>query len=431
MSDTTPFPPIDQADVQLTTDVDEQEDSFRVVIASEEQYLIERVTDALGQMATVAALDPQLSLIDDLIDKLDADLLILDLDTRPADGESLLDIVRIMKQRRPALPVIVSGDAMSSHLVLAAMRAGAVDFVDRDITVEEVKMQIAAHLHRHHDRTSAKAQAVLHIFCSAREDHDTSIAAVSLGCALSKKGNRTLLLDLSSQGDEAALVLGMEPTYSIEDALLDLPRLDETLLLSALSKHKPTGLFVLPMQLVNSNSITGKEYLEPAKLNAMLTLIRPYFDDVVLNVSGAWLTIGLAPLLSISAVGTAYDYLTVQPNLISISGASRLLRQVFGQADAEDFARSGLQLLVVNEEPNQVLEGKEIAETLGLPYAGGLPAAPAHHPDAINEGVPLILTHSGHPYSQRVRQLLIGETIKAGGGKGDLVNRLRTMIGRG
>lgn len=407
-----------------------KDDPFRIIVVSEDSNLVERLTEGLRNFATLAAVEPEVPLIDELIDGLDADLLVLDLDARPSGGESLLDIVRTMKERRPGLPVVTSGDSLSAQLVLAAMRAGAVDFIDRDITIDEVRSQVSAHLHRHHDRTISKAQAALHVLCSAREDQEVAIAAVNMASAFAANGAKTLLLDLSAQGDEAALALGMEPTYTVEDALVDLPRLDETLLLGALAHHKESGLYLLPARLVNSNALAIQEVLDPAKLNSMLTLIRPLFDQVVIYTSGSWLNIGLGPLLSISAVGISFDYLVVQPNMISISGASRLLRQIFGQADADELARSGLRLLVVNEEAGQSIAPYKISDTLGLPLAGALPAAPLHLPDAVNEGVPLIINTPNHPYSLRVRSLLLGEDVDADATPGGLVERLRGLMKR-
>ncbi len=407
-----------------------KDDPFRIIVVSEDSSLIERLTEGLRTTATLAAAEPDVSLVDELIDGLDADLLVLDLDARPAGGESLLDIVRMMKERRPGLPIVASGDSLSAQLVLSAMRAGAVDFIDRDITIDEVRAQISTHLHRHHDRTMSKAQGVLHVITSAREDQDVAIAAANMAAAFAANGAKTLLIDLSAQGDEAALALGMDPTYTVEDALVDLPRLDETLLLSALASDQYDKLYLLPTRLVNSNALAMQEVLDPAKLNAMLTLVRPFFDQVVIYASGSWLNIGLGPLLSISAVGVAFDYLAVQPNMISVSGGSRLLRQIFGQADPEELARTGLRLLVVNEEPGQTLAAHRIADTLGLPLAGSLPAAPLNLPDAVNEGVPLVLHQPTHPYSLKVRSLLLGEDVKADPAGGGFVGRIRNLMGR-
>lgn len=431
MNDHTAHPPMTQAQADETSSVDAKDEMCRVIVAGEDSYTIETITDSLRGMATVAAIEPQIDIVEELIDNLDADLLVLDLDARPSEGENLLDIVRTMKQRRPALPIITFGDSLSAHLVLSVMRAGAVDFVDRETTPEEARAQIASHLHRHHDRKNVKAQAMLHVLCSAREDLDSTIATVNLASFFASKGQRTLLIDLSTQGDEAALALGLEPTYMIEDALLDLPRLDETLLLGALCHHKEIGLYLLPLHLVNSNSLSTKDDLDPAVLNAMLTLIRPFFEQIVINASGRWLGVGLAPLLSISSVGVAFDYLVVQPNLVSVSGASRLIREVFGQAEADEISKTGLRLLLVNEEPAQTLSGEEIAETLGLPYAGSLPAAPLHHPDAVNEGVPLVIAAPRNSYSARLREVLVGEYAIVEEPSDGLVGRLRGMLGRG
>ncbi|MEN8723206.1 MAG: hypothetical protein ABF335_09985 [Alphaproteobacteria bacterium] len=407
-----------------------QDDPFRIIVVSEDSSLIERLTDGLRSTATLAAAEPDVSLVDELIDGLDADLLVLDLDARPAGGEGLLDIVRMMKERRPGLPIVASGDSLSAQLVLSAMRAGAVDFIDRDISTDEARVQVGAHLHRHHDRTMSKAQGVLHVIASAREDQDVAIAAVNLAAAFAANGAKTLLIDLSAQGDEAALALGLEPTYTVEDAMVDLPRLDETLLLGALANDQNEKLYLLPARLVNSNALAMQEVLDPAKLNSLLTLVRPFFDQIVIYSSGGWLNIGLGPLLSISAVGVAFDYLAVQPNMISVSGASRLLRQIFGQAEPEELARTGLRLLVVNEEPGQNLSAHRIADTLGLPLAGTLPAAPLHHPEAVNEGVALVVEQPTHPYSLRVRNLLLGEDVTVDAGAAGIIGRVRSLINR-
>ena len=102
---------------------------------------------------------------------------------------------------------------------------------------------------------------------SVRRTPSTDLKAVMRA----KANDNVLLVDFHLPATIAGAALDIDLNYTIHEAVGDLPRLDRTLLSSALGRHRASGLYVLPLAAVSDNvvDLTGASIL--SLLNTLRT----------------------------------------------------------------------------------------------------------------------------------------------------------------
>jgi len=175
-------------------------------------------------------------------------------------------------------PVFAVGALNDSGVIVAAMRAGAREYLERDAAVEsfaEALKRFAA--------SSAKARAsswrarILAV-TNAKGGAGATTVAVNTAVALENSHGRTVLVDFGLLG-HAALHLNVRPAFGIADALQNLHRMDASLLQSFLTPCKG-GLQLLagpqqPLQLAPS----------AAELARLFDLLVSQFQYVIVDCS--------------------------------------------------------------------------------------------------------------------------------------------------
>jgi pilus assembly protein CpaE len=146
------------------------------------------------------------------------------------------------RRRFPAAQVIALGNEMSAQLVLAALRAGASDFVDRDAAPDEWRALLnagsaAPQCGPGHAATAAILSAVPNVL-----DEDFALN-LALRAARQAPQAMTLFLDLSLPASAAGIALNMELKFTLADALREIARLDRAFLESAVARCPRSGLY--------------------------------------------------------------------------------------------------------------------------------------------------------------------------------------------
>ncbi|MDF3932644.1 type 4b pilus Flp biogenesis protein TadZ [Pseudomonas citronellolis] len=192
-------------------------------------------------------------------------------------------LVEGLVSARPMLSVVAIGDGLDNQLVLAAMRAGARDFITYGARASE----LSGLVRRLGGRlpsvpVSAARQGELLTLVSARPDADGAFVALHLAMALQTQAeHQVLLVDIGQPSGEALAILGMESAFSFADAMRNLRRLDQTLIDSAFTRHE-SGLRVLSL----SDEPGVLERLTTAELYLLLGNLRSAFSHVLINLTG-------------------------------------------------------------------------------------------------------------------------------------------------
>src|SRR5205814_505409 len=121
--------------------------------------------------------------------------------------------------------IVILAGKLDPALMLEAMRAGVSEWVSEPIDGTELQAAITRVLGH---RTAATAGQIF-AFVGAKGGVGTTTIAVNVATCLSKV-DKTLLIDLHVGYGDSAMFFGVEPRFSIADALENTHRLDQSYL---------------------------------------------------------------------------------------------------------------------------------------------------------------------------------------------------------
>jgi pilus assembly protein CpaE len=325
-----------------------------------------------------------------------ADVLLLDLRGRTDVPHELTSL----KRRNPQTGVIIVASALDPTLMLEAMRAGVTEFVTDPITAADLKAAVERISGQ--QTTSSVGQVVA--FLGAKGGVGTTTMAVNVAAVLADdKDARVLMVDLHSavHGD-AALLFGVEPKFSVADALENVNRLDQAFLSGLVQRAKP-GLDVL----VSPDRPTARPP-EGHRVAALIERLAAHYDRVVLDVPRS--DLGLLDALE----PVAAMMLVVNQELPTVRRAAQIagiLRQRHG--------KDRVGTVVTRYDPRAEIRQDDIERVVGLPVWGVMPSDYRLTLTAANLGKPLVIENHSR-LANAVRQLagrLAGTTTAAESGK--------------
>jgi pilus assembly protein CpaE len=298
-------------------------------------------------------------------------------------------------ERVPDLPVAGVGEDGQPEVVLAAMRAGARDFLvlRRDDT--QVAALIGKLLRRTVGGPRGAKQGRVYALIGADADPATAFAAEHLALTTLEqlpRGERVVLVDLSLPAGSAAVFLNINQTYSVLDAINDVFRCDQTLVDSAFSKHT-TGLFVLslPEDLVGRPGVNGEDLLK------LLQVFRGLFAATFVTLDGQYGTRVLSTI--VGAVDRAL--LLSDQSILRSRHSKYLLRSL----RLEDTAMDRFGLVVDGYRRRHGLEPDALAELLELPLLAALSSDELARQQAMDTGESLFQLAPKNPWCRDVRKL--------------------------
>ncbi len=364
--------------------------SIRIVLASDNAVLRERVATGVGDLAVLTCVSPDAGDLLGSLVQARPTMMLVELEGRTP----LHTLVALIRRADPGIGVVALGDATSVEAVLGAVRAGAADFLDRSASPEAVRNLIVRQLRAVPEEKIRQQAGSFEIVIAAQTGGGENMFAINLAAMKAKAGAEMLLIDCALPGTEADAALDIRIPYTVHNALKDLGRFDRTLATSTLARHEASGLMVLPLATADAPDVetVGRETL--AKL---LNVIRPLFRDVILNVGGV-----RNPELLLEFMRAASRIYVVCPQkFTAVAETQRLLERVGPSADT--FER--MVLLVDEHQPAITLTEEQMSATLGIASSVRLPAARAELINGLNIGRPLALDQPRHAYSQTLARL--------------------------
>jgi pilus assembly protein CpaE len=312
------------------------------------------------------------------------DLLIVDLRQQ---GE-LPAALPPLRRRLPLMGVVIVASKLDPELLLEAMRAG-VNEVVTDLTVEAMREAIARVTVR---QTSPAAAGQVVAFLGAKGGVGTTTIAVNVAAALAEqRPSQVLMADfhVAAHGD-AALLLGVEPRFSVVDGLENTHRLDEALLRSLCARSR-SGVDVL--------ASPERPALRPPtseQMRALLEVLAAHYPYVVVDVPRTDLGLidAIEPVTGI--------VLVVNQELPTVRRAAQvagLLRQRYG--------KDRVSSVVSRYDPRAEIGQEDIERVVGLPVRATLPSDYRKVVASANVGRPLIAQNHSRLASS-IRQLALG-----------------------
>jgi pilus assembly protein CpaE len=326
---------------------------------------LEELLHATGWRTTLCALDGLSGLASQ--SALPAEVVVLDLRERSTVPAS----VSLLKRHNPTLGVVIVASSLDPALMLEAMRAGVTEFVTEPVTQTE----LAAAIDRVAAQRPVRDPGQVFAFLGGKGGVGTTTLAVNVATALAKgAASSTLLIDLHAAYGDAALFVGVEPRFSVADALENIHRLDDSFLRTLVGRTK----FGLDLLASSDRAMVGP--LDVRAVRSLIDCAARHYPCVVLDVPRSDSTMLDALELVTTIVVVANQELS------TVRGASRMaaaLRQRYGKD----------RVTVVVSRYDQVAEigRKEIERVIGGPVAQVFPSNYRVALGAINVGRPLVL----------------------------------------
>jgi pilus assembly protein CpaE len=351
----------------------------RLLLVCSDSEVIRAVTAALDSAASLLQIDHLPEGASDIKEKFQPNSIIIDTDARTGVSTAHERIAEA-KQRFPGVPVIALGNEMSAQLVLAALRGGADDFLDREAGQDQIQAAIRACVARNGSENAprAKIAAVLSAL-SGEQDQDF---ALNLAVRAAKRGGMVLYIDLSLPATQAGMALGIALEFGVPDAIREMARLDRALLEGALAREPRSGLYVMPLAADFRSEGT---VLEAAGFAALLQMLQNIFDVVV---------IGYGPFSRQRALlemvrPAAKFFVCCNQRFSSIRGAGDLLRWL-----QESRITDEAELVVHEMARGQTPAPADISRTLNIRRCIHLEGSWGELAGHFNDGKPMALSAS-------------------------------------
>jgi pilus assembly protein CpaE len=312
--------------------------------------------------------------------------------------------------------------------MLAAMRAGVVDYLPKPVTgeafrasLDRVRVGLAP---GGKEATGRKQPGKLYAFYSAKGGAGTTTTATNFAVVLHRvTGKKTLLVDLDLELGEIALLLGVQPRFNFVDMVQNFHRMDAELLASYIERHS-CGVHLLsaPYHPDKAEIVTGDE------IRRILQFLRKHYDYVVVDTSKSF---SPATLAAIEQADLAFIVTNV--DLASLRNLQRglpLLKKMLGRGDDH------IRLVVNRYHSDNDITLEDVARTLGMPVFRTLSNDYEGVSRSITTGKPIVL-NGNSKFSQDMKALgaqvagLGGKKAGTGGRLSSLTAPLGKLFGRG
>ncbi len=276
------------------------------------------------------------------------------------------------KRRHPRTGVVIVVQQLDPAIMLAAMRAGVTEALPDPVSPAELR---AAVERLSGGEGSGGGRGKTLAFIGAKGGVGTTTLAVNVAAVLAA-GRRAnvLMVDMHVTGHgDAALFLGVEPRFSIVDALENVHRLDGTFLRSLVATSK-SGVDVLA-----SPALPSVRHPDDKELRVLLERLSAQYDYVVLDMPRSDLGV-VDAIEPVSAV-----CLVLNQELPTVRRASQigsLLRQRYG--------KDRVGAVVSRYDARAEIGQDDIERVGGLPVWAVLPSDYRRAVAAANVGRPIV-----------------------------------------
>jgi pilus assembly protein CpaE len=275
------------------------------------------------------------------------------------------------RRHHPATSVLLVVSSLEPSLMLEAMRAGVNELLADPLSEAEVQDAIQR-------LVGSQAPAVrgdVYALVGAKGGVGTTTVAVNLATALAKAAaESTLLMDLNTVCGDAAVFLGVEPRFSIVDALANVQRLDAAYFGGLVVKSK------VGLDLLGASSRPVSASFDVSRMRTLLEFARQTYRYTVLDVPRSDAT-ALDSLEGVTRI-----ILVVNQELATVRNGSRMaatLRERYGQAR--------LTLVLSRTDRRAEIGLDDVERTVGLDISHSFPSDYRLALQAMNKGRPLAM----------------------------------------
>lgn len=279
------------------------------------------------------------------------DAVLLDFNSLSSDPANA---IRQLKLQHPRVKVIALHGAADPKIILAAMRAGANEFLhpplEESLPAALERIQISA------EETPATRGRIIG-FLSAKGGCGATTIACHIASEIQSQTRKSVLLaDLDLVSGLVGFLMKAPSSYSILDAVKNLSRLDESLWRALVVEHRP-GLSVIP----GPASYTRWDQPDDDQIKKVLQFMRKQHEWTVLDLGRSLNPIALAVLDEIDQL-----FLVSTLEVVALHGLKTIVHGLFEQGDK-------LQL-ILNRTPKMMdISTEDLEKILGRSLYAALP----------------------------------------------------------
>lgn len=339
--------------------------ALRIIVAGNTDRELEGLVRACGATPTMVPMAELASLAQAAT--IHADILVVDLRAQT----SLPPAVSTFRRQHAAVGILIVAKTLDPDLIVAAMRAGANEWVAEPITHGELDAAITRIVA--HQASPAVSQTFA--FVGVKGGVGTTALAVNVATALSRIATSgALMIDLQMSRGDAALYLGAEPRFSVADALDNIHKLDDAFFRS-LVVRAASRLDVLAAPEAGSAT-----RLDATRVKALLEFTSKQFEYVVVDVPrtepGALEALDAAKSI---VVVTTQEL----PAVRSAASMATRLRQRYG--------KDKVLVVMTRLDKESEISHQDVERVLGTPVAFTFPSDYRTTMAALNKGRPVVL----------------------------------------
>lgn len=224
------------------------------------------------------------------------------------------------RKEYPNASVILVASTLEPRLMLEAMRAGVTECVQEPLTPEALNQAIRKVV----SGVQLQQTGEVFAFVGAKGGVGTTTVSVNTATMLARAAKAdVLLIDLHLAHGDAALLLGIEPRFSVIDAIENVHRVDESYFSSVVEKTK-AGIDLLAS---SDRMTTGA--IDPERVRALIDFAASRYRYTVLDIPRS--DMGMLDALE---VASKVVVVTTQelPSLKSAGRIAHMLRTRYGAA---------------------------------------------------------------------------------------------------
>lgn len=281
------------------------------------------------------------------------DVLLLDVTAVPTE---LNIAMRQLKYQSPEMRIVALHSSADSQIILAAMRAGANEFVHSPLR-EGLLPALERLLSSSGDSGTPATRGRMIGFLSSKGGCGATTLACHIAAELQNQTKkRVLLADLDLVSGLVGFLMKTPSSYSVLDAIKNLSRLDESLWKALVVEHRP-GLSVIPAPAV----YTRWDHPDEGRLRQVLQFMRTQHDWIVLDLGRSLNSIALAVLDEIDQL-----FLVSTLEVVALHGLKSIVHGLFEQGEKVQ--------LILNRTPKMMdISTQELEKILGRSLYAALP----------------------------------------------------------
>ncbi|MBN1658084.1 MAG: response regulator [Anaerolineae bacterium] len=346
--------------------------------------------------------------------KLQPNIVLMDINMPDMDGISASQEIT---RAAPASQVIMMSVQSEADYLRRSMLAGAMDFLTKPFTSEELSSSI----HRVYEMSASRRAAMpvgglgvdgtprgaddgggaprrkapggkLILVYSPKGGTGCSVVASNLAIGLHQlTSSKVALVDGSLQFGDMDVLLNLQGVRTVADAVARGDEVDGDILNALMSPHQ-SGIKVLaaPAKPEMSETIDGDD------MKALVKQIVAAFDYVVLD-SWSYLDDIVLGAMDMSD----RIVLVMTPEIPSI----KTTKQFFEIAEALEFPVDRIDLVLNKVGVRDGIRGEQIERSMNHPFLAQIEEDTRVMRAAVNQGLPLIMSQPNHPVAQALQEL--------------------------